>query len=58
MNEKLSYEEWCEKYRGTIVVPDNVRRDLKEFHDIDADAEIEGVIRKEYEVYLSAGVKE
>ena len=34
-----------------------MRRDLKEFHDIDADAEIEGAIRKEYEVYLSAGIE-
>ena len=58
MNEKLSYEEWCEKYRGTVVISDDVRRDLKYFHDIDADDEIEGAIRKEYEVYLSAGVEE
>ena len=55
---KLTYEEWREKFHGTVSISDDVRKELKEFHDIDADAEIELAIRKEYEFYLNFGVEE
>lgn len=54
MNEqKLTYEQWCEKY--TITVTDEARQALKEYHNIDSDIEIEQIRRKEYEFYINGG---
>jgi hypothetical protein len=49
MNEKLTYEEWRKRY--TVSFGD-VKSQLKELHDIDADAEIEAAMRLEYDFYL------
>lgn len=51
MNEKLTFEEWRKRY--TVTIADGVRENLKEFHNIDADKEIENAMRKEYEFYLN-----
>jgi nicotinamide riboside kinase len=53
MNEKLTYEEWRKKYVGTVSISEEARKDLKEFHNIDADEEIEQAFRKEYEIYVN-----
>jgi hypothetical protein len=53
MAQKLTYEQWCEKF--TISVTDKVRQELKEYHNIDADAEVEQARRKEYEFYINEG---
>jgi uncharacterized protein YijF (DUF1287 family) len=56
MNErKLTYEEW--RLMNTVVISDGARQALKEVH-IDAEAEVERAMRKEYESYLNSGVKE
>ncbi len=52
MNEKLSYEEWREKFHGTMVISEEVKKELREFHNLDAGTEIEWAMRKEYEFYL------
>ena len=57
MNEqKLTYEEW--RLRNTVVISDEARQALKEFNNINADAEVERAMRKEYESYLNSGVEE
>jgi uncharacterized protein involved in tolerance to divalent cations len=53
MTEKLSYEEWCVKYKGTVIIPEDVRKDIKDFHDLNVDELAEWAIRKEYEFYLN-----
>ena len=56
MNEqKLTYEEW--RLRNTVVISDEARQALKEFNNINADAEVEQAMRKEYESYLNSGVE-
>jgi hypothetical protein len=52
-------------YEGGIIqdlltqsVTDEVRQALKEYHNINADAEVEQVRRKEYEFYINGGVEE
>ena len=51
MVQKLTYEQWCEKF--TISITDSARQALKEYHNIDADAEVEQARRKEYEFYIN-----
>lgn len=46
---KLSYEEW--KTQNPIVIPDNVIETLKMFHGVDAEKEVEELIKQEYELY-------
>jgi hypothetical protein len=53
MVQKLTYEQWREKF--TTSVTDKARQALKEYHNIDADAEVEQAIRKEYDFYLNGG---
>jgi hypothetical protein len=53
MVQKLTYEQWCEKF--TISITDKVRHSLKEYHNIDADAEVDQARRKEYEFYINGG---
>jgi hypothetical protein len=48
-NSKLTYEEW--KTQNPIVIPDNVIETLKMFHGVDAEKEIEELIKQEYELY-------
>ena len=50
MNEKLTYEEWRKRY--TVSLGDDIKSQLKELHDIDADVEIEKAMRLEYKFYL------
>ena len=50
MNEKLTYEEWRKRY--TVSFGNDIKSQLKELHDIDADAEIEAAMRLEYDFYL------
>ena len=50
MNEKLTYEEWRKRY--TVSLADDIKLQLKELHNIDADAEIEAAMRLEYDFYL------
>lgn len=50
MNEKLSYEEW--RARQTVNMSPQIREDLKNLHNIDADEEVERAMRTEYEYYL------
>ena len=57
-NEKLTYEEWCMLYFGQIAIPEDVKEDLKRLHNVDADEEIESMIRREYNFYINGGVKE
>lgn len=51
MNEKLTYEEWRKRY-NTVSWSDDIKSQLKELHNIDADAEIEAAMRMEYDFYL------
>ena len=37
MNEKLTYEEWRKRY--TVSLGDDIKSQLQELHNIDADAE-------------------
>jgi hypothetical protein len=46
----LSYEEW--KERMAVIVTDEVRKQMKEKHGLDADAEVEKALQKEYQNYL------
>ena len=56
MNEqKLTYDEW--RLRNTVVISDEVRQALKEYNNINADAEVERAMRKEYEFYLNSDVE-
>ena len=52
MNEQLSYEEWRCRYWGQVTMADELKAELKQLHDIDADTEIESAMRREYELYL------
>jgi hypothetical protein len=54
--QKLTYDEW--RLRNTVVISDEVRQTLKEFNNINADAEVERAMRKEYEFYLNSDVEE
>ena len=57
MTYKLTYEQWKEKHN--ITVSENVRKAIKDLHDLDADQEVEQVLLKEYEFYLEHfGVEE
>jgi hypothetical protein len=51
----LTYDEWRNKY--TCQVSDDVVRDLQEFHQIDAMAEIESAMKREYEWYCHSITK-
>ena len=53
MNEKLSYEEWVEKY--CAPVSEEMMADLKKYHGLDAVKEVEAVRRSEYEFYINGG---
>jgi hypothetical protein len=53
MAQKLTYEQWCEKIK--ISITDEARQALKEYHNIDADSEVEQARRKEYEFYINGG---
>lgn len=50
--QKLTYEEWRKKYVGTVSISEEARKDLKEFHNINADEEVEQALRKMYETYF------
>lgn len=48
--EKLSYEKWRQVY--TVKIDHQMIEDLSNFHDIDADEEIEKIMKQEYQWYL------
>lgn len=50
--QKLTYEEWYKKYVGTVSISEEARKDLKEFHNVNADEEVEQALRKMYETYF------
>jgi hypothetical protein len=50
--QKLTYEEWYKKYVGTVSISEEARKDLKEFHNLNADEEVEQALRKMYETYF------
>lgn len=52
MTEKLTFEEWCEKY---IKVDPNMKQELSMLHGIDADKEIDAAVRREYDFYINGG---
>jgi hypothetical protein len=58
MNEKLTYEQWRDRYFGKVTVAEGVREDLQRFHNIDAAKEIENAMRKEYALYLNRDTNE
>jgi hypothetical protein len=43
--------------RNTVVISEEVGQALKEFNNINADAEVERAMRKEYEFYLNSDVE-
>jgi hypothetical protein len=51
MAQKLTYEEW--RSLNTVVIDTGVSEALKQQHNIDADAEVESAMRREYEAYLA-----
>ena len=51
MKEKLTFEEWCEKY--TLPVTDEIRQDMKNRFNLDADKEIELALRAQYQIYIN-----
>ena len=52
MNEKLTYEEWREKY-AKVSIDVDVVESLQKLHNVDAHKEIEAAMRKEYEFYIN-----
>ena len=56
MTEKLTYEEW--RARMNVTITHEAITDLKKYHNIDAVAETEKALRKEYEFYLNGGFDE
>ena len=54
MNNKLSYEEWCNKYMLANVVTDEDRKIFK-LQKIDIDKQIEEARLREYEFYINGG---
>ena len=55
MNTKLTYEEWRNRYCGQVAMSADLKEELHQLHNIDADKEIEAAMRKEYEFYLNGG---
>ena len=54
MKNKLSYEEWCNKYMLANVVTDEDRKIFK-LQKIDIDKQIEEARLREYEFYINGG---
>lgn len=52
MKEKLTYEEWRDRYCNLVPRSDEEKEELKQLHGINVDEEIESALRKEYELYL------
>lgn len=52
MSQKLSFDEWQWMYWGKVTMAEELKEELRRLHNIDADAEIENVMRKEYQSYL------
>lgn len=53
MNQKLSFEEWQWMYWGKVTMAEDLKEELRQLHNIDADQEIENVMRTEYQSYLN-----
>ena len=54
MSQKLTYEEWREKY-AKVSIDADVVESLQKLHNVDAHKEIEAAMQKEYEVYANGG---
>lgn len=52
MDNKLTYEAWYAKFASTVIPPDVVE-ELKKTLGDSAEKDIEMVLQKEYEAYLS-----
>lgn len=50
-NQKLTYEQWRERY--SIEITEQARTELKLLHGVDADSEIEQAMRREYDRYIN-----
>jgi len=48
---KLSYEQWRIKHPTTIT--NRAVEALKRIHNVDAEQEVENLMKSEYELYLS-----
>lgn len=51
MNEKLTYDQWKEKYSYKIT--DEFKNPLKKLYGIDVEKEIEEAMKKEYQKYIN-----
>lgn len=47
----LSFEEWKLRYIN-LSVSDELKKELREIHDIDAADEIDRALEEEYQLYL------
>lgn len=50
-NQKLTYEQWRERY--SVEITEEARTVLKTLHNVDADLEIEKAMRREYNSYIN-----
>lgn len=53
MSVKLSYEEWQWMYWGKATMTEDMKSELRQLQNIDADEEIENIMRLEYQSYLN-----
>lgn len=53
MNVKLSYEEWQWMYWGKVSMAEDLKAEVRQLHNVDADEEIENIMRLEYQSYLN-----
>ena len=56
MNNKLTYEEWRDRYTK-VAMSEDLKAELHQLHNIDANKEIESAMRKEYDFYLNSEVR-
>ena len=47
----MTYEEWRNKINPPEIT-DQLKAEILKYHNIDADAEIENALRREYQWYL------
>lgn len=52
MNNKLSYEEFCNKYLHPVELDEALINEMQQSHGIDVRAEYERARRAEYQDYL------
>lgn len=52
-NQKLTYEQWRERY--SVEITETARTELKTLHNMDADLEVEQMMRRKYTDYMDGG---